>query len=476
MGDLKLNLKISQQLVMTPQLQQAIKLLQMSRLEMEQTINTELTENPVLEEDLSQSQPDEFTELTSNTAGREAEGKDTFDWEGYVNTYQSNSSTPPSTRVNKNSEDLPNVENISGKGENLYDHLIWQLRMSGFSEKEEELAELIIENINDDGYLLVSLEDIVKQVLVPITMEEAEEVLLKIQEFDPVGVGARNLEECLIQQVRQLDDKDPVLFTIIKNHLAELEKHDHNTIAKKLKITVEKVKELSKIILSLEPKPGRAFSGSDPQYIVPDIYVVKVDNDFVVVLNDDGLPKLKISNYYKDMLSTSESLDKEAKDFIQEKIRNAVTLIRSIQHRQKTIYKVTESIVKKQRAFFDEGITMLKPMILRDIAEDINMHESTISRVTTNKYVHTPHGLLELKFFFNNPISSFGGGSDVASESVRERIREIVGAEDTKHPLSDQDIVDELKKFNIDLARRTVAKYREMMGILPSSKRKKNAS
>ncbi|MEI6079034.1 MAG: RNA polymerase factor sigma-54 [bacterium] len=467
MGDLKLNIKLSQQLVMTPQLQQAIKLLQMSRLEMQQTINTELMENPVLEEVIESPDPN----IVSESAVAEMPKDVDSSWQNYVETYDANSSAPPSIRSYKNVDDHFNIENIATRTETLYDHLVWQLKMTGMSKKEETFGEKIIENINDDGYLQVDFNELAKDS--GMSYEEAEEVLLKIQEFDPVGVGARDIKECLLQQVRQLHVKDGKLVSLIKNYLPDLEKRNYPAIARKLDVPLERVYELAKIVLSLEPKPGRSFSQNEAQYIVPDIYVLKIGNEYVISLNDDGMPRLRISNYYKNIIHDKTAYIKENdKEYINNKLRSAVALIRSIQHRQKTIYKVTEAIMKKQLDFLEHGVSKLRPMILREIAQDVSMHESTVSRVTTNKYVFTPQGIFELKFFFNNPVSSTSG-DDVASESVREKIRQMITDEDTKNPLSDQQIADELKKYNIDIARRTVAKYREMLGLLPSSKRKK---
>lgn len=469
MGDLKLNFKLSQQLVMTPQLQQAIKLLQLSRLELQDTITNELMENPVLEEVIDSPDPNIVQE-----GKKDSEENPEGSWEDYVQGYDSNSSTPPSMRAPRSSEEFFNIENIGTKTETLNDHLMWQLKMTGLSKKEEEFGEKIIENINEDGYI-TNFEDVAKDS--GLSHDEAEEVLLRIQEFDPAGIASRDLKECLLQQIRQLNIKDGKLVALVKSHLNDLEKKNFPVIARKLAITVEKAMELTKFVLSLEPKPGRAFSFAETQYVVPDIYVFKVGNEYVISLNDDGLPKLRVSAYYKNMVEAKAlkvgKLDDKSKNYIQDKLRSAVALIRSIQHRQKTIYKVTESIVRKQVEFLEHGVSKLKPMILREVAQEIGMHESTVSRVTTNKYIHTPQGIFELKFFFNNPVSSRAGSEDVASESVRQKIKQLVESENPKSPLSDQQLVDELKKFHIDVARRTVAKYRDTLGILPSSKRKK---
>jgi RNA polymerase sigma-54 factor len=468
MADLKLNVKLVQQLVMTPQLQQAIKLLQMSRLELEQTISQEILENPVLEEGLEiTTKPVEESEKNNVV--------DSFDWDKYAESYNVNSSTPGSLKTSSDNQ-FANFENFITKTENLYDHLLWQLRMTGLSTEEESFGKIIIEHVDEDGYLDLDFRDLVSISKTKLTYEEAEEVLLKIQEFDPVGIASRNLKECLMQQIRHLDFKDGNLITIVKEHLDDFEKRNYKSISKKLDIAEDEVVELSKIILSLEPKPGRAFSQNDIHYIVPDVYITKVEDQYVVNLNDEGIPNLKINAYYKRLISEKSSIldeEKQAKDYIKDKIKSAVALIKSLQHRQKTIYKVTEAIANKQKDFLDHGISKLKPMILREIAEEVNMHESTISRVTTNKYVHTPQGIFELKYFFNNPVSSLAGSQDVASESARELIKSIITNENSKNPYSDQQIVEELKKHNIDIARRTVAKYREMLGLLPSSKRKK---
>ena len=288
-----------------------------------------------------------------------------------------------------------------------------------------------------------------------------------------MGVAARDLKECLLVQIYDMKGPEDLnLERIIENHLTDLEKKNYGAICKTLGITMEEVIKRVKIIEELEPKPGRQFGGTPAHYIIPDIYVIKRGEDYVVMLNEDGLPKLKISPFYKNLLEQQASAQHNTKEYIQGKLRSAVWLIRSIHQRQRTIYKVTESIVRQQQEFFDKGIAFLKPMVLRDVANDIGMHESTISRVTTNKYVHTPRGIFELKFFFNSGISRVHG-SDVASESVKEKVKTIIAAEDATHPYSDQKIVELLLKENINIARRTVAKYREMLGILPSSKRKK---
>lgn len=275
-------------------------------------------------------------------------------------------------------------------------------------------------------------------------------------------------------QAKLMKPRQPLVEQILSGHLGDLERKNYQAVAKALNFPLEKIIEATKLILEFEPKPGRSFHSSDTQYITPDIYVYKVGDEFMIVLNEDGMPKLRISPYYKTILaSAKKESNKMTKEYVQEKLRSAVWLIRSIHNRQKTIYKVTEAIVRRQRDFFEKGVQHLKPMILKDVANDIGMHESTISRVTTNKFVHTPVGIFELKYFFNSSINAADGSDSLASEAVKEKIRQMIQQEDVKNPLSDQKIVEILRTDNIDIARRTVAKYRDVLGILSSGKRKK---
>lgn len=469
---LKQSLNLSQQLVMTPQLQQAIKLLQLSRMELENLINTELVENPILEESadsegtnqsLSEVEAPEQTKPEENPQASED-----FNWENYLE----NARSTPNLPVHRGGEDdLPTYENTLSQPASLTDHVFWQLKMSDLTDIQKAIGEVIIGNINEDGYLQASLEEMAAKESFDI--HEMEAVLYHIQSFDPVGVASRDLKECLLVQIYDLQYNDEMLERMVENHLPDLEKKNYQNIAKTLGISMEDVVERVKIIEELEPKPGREFGGTPAHYIIPDIYVVKRGDEYVVMLNEDGLPKLKISGFYKSLLEDNAAAKQaETKEYIQTKLRSAVWLIRSIHQRQRTIFRVTESIVRQQKEFFDKGVAFLKPMVLRDVANDIGMHESTISRVTTNKYVHTPRGIFELKYFFNSGISRVHG-ADVASETVKEKVKAIVAQEDAAHPFSDQKIVEMLLKENINIARRTVAKYREMLGILPSSKRKK---
>jgi RNA polymerase sigma-54 factor len=500
--EIKQSLKLGQHLVMTPQLQQAIKLLQLNRLEMQELINQELVENPCLEElgELDQYEEEAGESGDANNLetmeNREAEGKTgedlmtpqgeekivdgkgEIDWEEYMENFASGPALPSTREI---PDELPNYENMVASTTDLVGHLEWQISMSDLAEDERVLAKMIVGNLSEDGFFIGSLPDIAKEL--EFNLEDAEEVLKIIQRFDPIGVAARDVRECLLVQAQLLFDKDHLVVKIIENHLEDLEKRNIAAVTKATGAPEEDVKEAARQIKEeFDPKPGRSFGGgSDTHYIVPDVYVYKVADDFAIQLNEDGLPKLRVSAYYKKILVQAKAEAKAhgkgdpklTKDYLQDKLRAAVWLIKSIHNRQKTIYRVMESIVKHQRDFFDKGVHYLKPMVLREVASDIGVHESTISRVTTNKYVHTPVGTFELKYFFNSGISSGDGSGDVASESVKEKIRSLISKEDAKRPLSDQKLVEMLQEDGIEIARRTVAKYREGMGILSSARRKK---
>jgi RNA polymerase sigma-54 factor len=464
------SMKMSQSLRMTPQLQQAIKMLQLSRLEMETAIHAELEENPILEEtsevkteDLERAKEAD-AEVSPSTNDQDPQKQDEFDWDSYLE----NSQKPPQSQSGGN-EEIMNYENIMTSQQNLHDHLNWQAKMYGFNEEELAYAELLINYIDDDGYLLTPLQEIADSE--KIDVKELEDVIKFVQEFDPAGVGARDVKECLLIQARVLEEDTTDMLFLINNHLKDLEKRNYEAIAKAMSRDVREIVDIAKIIFSMDPKPGRSFAPQDTQYVMPDVYVYKVGDDYVVSLNDDGLPRLKISNFYKNMLQTAGG-NKTTQSYIQEKLKSAVWLIKSIHQRQRTIYKVTEAIVRHQKDFLDRGSGFIRPMVLRDIANDIGMHESTVSRVTTSKYVHTPQGIYELKYFFNSGIDTTDGES-MASESVKLKIKDLIAKESAKSPLSDQELVDLLKVDGIIIARRTVAKYRDVLRILPSSRRKK---
>jgi RNA polymerase sigma-54 factor len=424
-------------------------------------------------------QPADFEARTSDNAQEvKPENPPTeIDWDSYLNSYQFNEPTTASNKGNVDMEDLPSFEANLVKREDLVVHLYDQLSGLTLNDAEERIAQLIIGNLDDDGYL--KLPDVEGDPLIrlcneaDVPMRLAEKMLKRIQHLEPVGCGSRDLQECLLIQSQLMTDPNAhLLGTIIKKHMKLLESKNLPAIARDLKITLEEVIAATKLLSKLDPKPGRNFSGDDAQYITPDVFIYKLGEEYTVVLNDDGLSKLRISDAYRQALKGGQLKPGVTKEFVQDKLRSAMWLIRSIHQRQRTIYKVTESIVKFQREFFDKGIAFLKPLILRDVAEDIGMHESTVSRVTTSKYVHTPQGIFELKYFFNSSIARTGG-DDIASEAVKNHIKQLVATENPKDPFSDQRIVELLKSQGIEIARRTVAKYREVLGVLPSSKRKK---
>jgi len=472
--ELRQQLKLTQQLIMTPQLQMAIKLLQLSRLELMETIRTELEENPALEEVPESVSAENLGEQTDSSPEEVPAEKEVtieeklqqdIDWSDYLDEYN----TPGRVHFEAEDRDTPRFESFIARKESLNDHLLWQFIMTKPNKEEERIASLIIGNLNKDGYLHVSTEEIAETS--GSSLENIEKVLSLMQTFDPIGVCARDLSECLLIQANYLGLQDTIVTEIITNHLSNLEKKNYKLICKTLKKSMDEIVSAVNVITSLEPKPGREFSDETPQYINPDIYVYKLENDFVIMLNDDGMPKLRVNSFYKNSITRGKKISGDAEDYIQDKMRSAAWLIKSIHQRQKTIYRVMESILRFQREFFEQGISRLKPMVLRDVAQDIGMHESTISRVTTNKYAFTPQGIFELKYFFNSSIRRSHGGS-IASASVQDKIKQIIMGEDPKKPYSDDKIAQILKKDEIHIARRTVAKYREMLKVLPSNKRK----
>ncbi|MDW8247119.1 MAG: RNA polymerase factor sigma-54 [Sandaracinaceae bacterium] len=502
--ELKQQLKQTQQLIMTPQLQQAIKMLQMSRLELADALQQELIENPVLSEEEDEEQwlssddgnfeadlrspglseevehrklssieeaiREDQEKLERRNAGEERKRRE-IDWERFLENRSLEGPLPSAGRLSDDEEERPFDATLS-REEGLVEHLARQIRLEDFNEKELAFAALVLGNLDDDGYL--RLDDTPPEQVVPklaedagLDVESAEEVLKTIQRMDPVGVAARDLRECLLVQAEE-QGYDEAVLQVIDKHLRHLERKQYAAIAKALNISLEEVYDIAEVIADLDPRPARQFVSEAPQYITPDVYVIKVGDDYIVTANDDGLPRLAISSYYRTAIEHSQS----AKEFVQNKLRAAERFIRAIDQRRRTIIRVTECIVEKQRAFFDHGIEHLKPMTLRDVADAIGVHESTVSRVTSNKYVATPRGLFELKFFFNAKIKR-EQHDDIASESVKQAIKRIIANEDPHNPLSDQRIVEILAQQDIIIARRTVAKYREMLGILNSTQRKR---
>jgi len=479
--EIRQQLKLSQQLVMTPQLQQAIKLLQLSRMELLDVVRTELEENPVLEEGQETAEElQEIEELAGETEAvpesapeemREVEGdRDSFgeiDWRTYLESYSVGGTTADNYEED---DERPSYENLLTRTPSLQDHLLWQLNLSHLEGGDRRVAEEIIGNLDEDGYLQASADEIAAET--GTTSSDVERVLRVVQEFDPAGVATRSLQECLLRQVEQLGMQGTLVEALLQDHVESLENRRYQVIARALQVSVEEVLAAAKLISGLDPRPGSHYGDNEVHYVTPDIFVYKIGDDYVVVLNDEGLPNLRINSFYRSALSGAVPLDAKAGEYIQEKLRGALWLIKSIHQRQRTIYKVTKSIVKFQRDFFDRGVEHLKPLVLRDVAEDIEMHESTVSRVTTNKYVQTPQGLFELKYFFNSGINTTEGDT-VASESVKSKLRDIIANENPRKPHSDQKIVELLRKQGIDIARRTVTKYREMLGLGSSSQRRR---
>jgi RNA polymerase sigma-54 factor len=468
--ELQQNLRLQQQLVMTPQLQMAIRLLQLSRLELAETIRQEIETNPTLEE-IQESVGDETNDvetqepLTTKEVAVEERFENYLDWQQYMDEYNSTGKI----QYESEKKESPDLEAFTPNKTSLSDHLRWQLLMIKPTPEEESIGSIIIGNINKYGYLDIPLEEIAQMSQSPL--QKIREVLIRLQEFDPPGICATNLQECLLIQIQQLGIDAPIVKEIVQHHLKDLENKRYKAIAKSLKTDIDHVIAAVNVIKGLDPKPADKFNDDELTYITPDVYVIKEGDDYVIVLNDDDLPRLHINSYYKKAVRRGEKIEEDTRSYLKDRLRSAEWLIKSIHHRRKTIYNVMESIIKFQKDFFEHGITHLKPMVLRDVANDIEMHESTISRVTNNKYAYTPQGIFELKFFFNSSINRVDGDT-IASASVQEKIRKIVGTENPKKPNSDEKICAILESSGIDIARRTVAKYRELMGILPSSKRK----
>lgn len=493
----KLYQKLTQQLVMTPQLRMAIKILQVGRMELEALIVDEMSQNPVLEEAAETTEEQQKVETTFETSevptvdGTVAstttdEWKPTedgapevtaanalgeIDWKDYLDNYGNDFHSTPSGSGGDHDEDKrPALENTLVRTSSLVDHLMWQLRLSDLSEHEKTVIGVIITNLDNDGYLRLPLEEVA--FMAGTDLEETERLLKVLQGFDPAGVAARSLSECLLLQLAQLGLGDSLAAVLVRDHLSALEGKRFDKLGRELKVTTNDIAEAQKVIATLEPKPGRDYGDGDVRYVTPDVYIQKVGDELVVTLNDEGLPRLRVSQFYRRVLGQGDS--SEAKGYIQDKMRAAAWLIKSIHQRQRTLFMVTHSIIKFQREFFEYGVSHLKPLVLKDVANDIGMHESTVSRATANKYAHTPQGIYELKYFFTSSLRG-ADGEDVSAESVRKKIKEIIGSEDPASPFSDQSIAEKLAKDNIDIARRTVAKYRELMGILPSSKRRQFA-
>ncbi|HXV78161.1 MAG TPA: RNA polymerase factor sigma-54 [Candidatus Polarisedimenticolaceae bacterium] len=470
----KLSVRMSQRLVMTPSLQQAIKLLQMSKLELVEEVQQEMLENPVLEEQSeapqSERQEGESPEpVEAQEPSETADPFDDIDYESYFEDVENNYA-PRAPR--EAGEELPSFEATLASKPNLADHLTWQLDLSVSDATTKEIGRAIIGNINEDGYLRATLAEI--RQLGSWSMEQTEATLRIIQGFDPVGVASHDLVECLCLQLVALGEDESPAGTIVRYHLDKLQNRRFKELAEILELEMDDLQAEIEIIRGLDPRPGQKYNNVSSTYVVPDVYVIKIDEDYQIVLNEEGLPRLRISPVYRRMLSRHApgTAPSDAKEYVRNKLRSAFRLIKSLEERQRTIYKVAQSIVKFQREFLDYGIERLRPLVLKDVADDIGMHESTVSRVVNNKYMHTHRGLFEMRFFFHSGIASTRGEPSVSSLTVKEKIRKIVAAEDARKPFSDSAIVKLLKNDGLQIARRTVAKYREELKIPSSSNRK----
>jgi RNA polymerase sigma-54 factor len=488
----KLSLKLSQRLVMTPSLQQAIKLLQMTRMELETVVSQELEANPVLEEIEEAAEEEEVREASGTEpepppaapepevtpeieagpkATLEETGLDAWladDWgdEGWTGT-----------AGEWEEREAPPIENTLSRQPDLYDHLLWQIHCSDFSERERRIAEVIVGNLDPEGFLVASIDEIraAGDEGEPWTEGEVSAVLARVRRLDPPGIACSSLVECLLAQLEIAGEpQDSLASRVLRGYWEPFLKRQYAVIARELGVELAELEPVIERIRALETRPGRAFGNDRPVYVEPDVHVIKVGEDYVIQLNDDGLPRLRVSRAYRRMLQQmrAEGRQGEAQQYITDKMRSAVWLIKSIDQRQRTIYKVTDSIVRQQRDFLDRGIDFLRPMVLRDVAEDIGMHESTVSRVVSNKYVHTPRGLFPFKFFFHSGIDR-DYGDDISSLTVKRKIKQLIDGEDPRHPLSDSELMRILNREGIQIARRTVAKYRDELNIPSSADRKR---
>jgi RNA polymerase sigma-54 factor len=477
----KLNLRLSQKLIMTPSLQQAIRMLQMTKLELQEEVTQELTENPLLEE--SQDAPEAERSDSEETPAPAAEAadpesatpeespeRDSFDeidYEAYFQDYMDLSYRPQAPAEEIESRPL---DNVLSKPKSLADHLLWQLDMTVAPATRKEIARAIIGNLDESGYLRASLEEIAG--MGPYGPDDVELALHLVQEFDPTGVASRDLRECLLIQLSFHDMEGSPAETIVREHMDLLEGRKFRELAQALHCSLDEVMHYVDTIRHLDPKPGKKYNQDSNNYVVPDVYIVKVDRGYTIILNEDGLPRLRISPFYRRMIDRGNTdVSRETREYVREKFRSAFRLIKSLEERQRTIYKVARSIVKHQQGFLDFGYEHLRPLILRDVADDIGMHESTVSRVVNHKYMHTPRGLFEMKFFFHSSITSTHG-ADISSLAVKERIKKVVAEEDSRRPLSDAAIVQILSEDGLRIARRTVAKYREELRIPSSNERR----
>ncbi len=466
----KLHARLVQKLILTPSLQQAIKLLPMSTLELAELLNQEMVENPLLEEIQAEDQPAEAAQTTEPEPEKPAEERadawDDADYEYFFGEYLDDGYRP---RQPQEVKELPPIENTLSTRSSLADHLMWQLSLQTNDEVLRDIGAAIVGNIDDDGYLVASVDEIAS--LGDWDIGDVERALAHVQTFDPIGVGSRDLQECLLLQIQHLGLGGSPVETLVRDHLRSLQNQRIPELARHLGIEPEEVKTHIELIKHLDPKPGSRYSPTESQYVIPDVYIVKTDEGYKAVLNEDGLPQLRISPVYRRLLDKGGEASDETRAYVKDKFRSALWLLKSVDQRQKTILKVATSIITFQKEFLDAGIEHLRPLVLRDVASDIGMHESTVSRVVNNKYMHTPQGVYEMKFFFHSGISS-SYGENVSSVTIKQRIKKIIEAEDQRRPLSDSKIMNMLQKEGLVLARRTIAKYREELKIPTSNQRK----
>lgn len=464
-----LQMEQTQKLIMTPELRQAITVLQLSALDLGMYIEQQMQENPFLElkEESSDNEHYEETILEGDdSAGSRAESD--IDWQEYFQ----DSSDLGLPRTESGREQMSyTYEDFLSEAPTMTEHLIFQLHLNIYGEREKVIGEYLIGNLDGRGYLQISVEE--ASAHLGVSPGEVAKVLSVIQTFDPAGVGARTLEECLLIQVEQRGIKDALLKQVIENHLVDLSKGKISRMAQLFGVTTKEIQRVADIIKTLDPKPGRNFNrANDVRYIVPDIVLEKVDGEYVILVNDTSIPRITINSLYRSVLSQGKNSDLETKRFVESKLNAAAWLLRSIEQRRMTLYKVASCIVELQRDFLDKGVKYLKPLVLKKVADMVGVHESTVSRATSNKYIQTPQGVLELKYFFNSGLSNTDGFV-TSTESVKKMIREIIDMEDVRNPYNDQKIAEILKHRKIDISRRTVAKYRSEMGIEPIRKRKR---
>jgi len=469
-----LDLRLSQRLALTPSLLQKIELLQLNKLELQEMLNQELVENPILEEVPEQETPAEMTlddgagedQAIPEESRKEGE-KDSFEEIDFRYFFDEYLDTGYKNREVEDSE-KPSFEAFLTKAPSLEEHLNWQLGLSDAKPRIAEIAKQIIGNLSEDGYLLLGIEELCE--VSNCTPEEAAEALATVQAMDPVGIGARDLRECLSLQLESLELKESLAYKIVQDHLPLLESHKFKEIAARTGALFEEVLQAVDCIKHLIPKPGQKYNNQNATYVQPEVSIAKVDDEFVILLNDEGMPQLRLNASYKELLK-SNGVSSETKTFLREKFRSAVDLLRSVNQRKQTIYKVCVCIVNRQREFLENGPSHLHPMLIKDVASELGVHSSTISRVVTNKYVDTPQGVMELRKFFTMGVEN-PDGEELSIVQVKLKIRKLIEDENRSKPYSDNQIGQLLRRDNIFITRRTVAKYREQMQIPGSRERK----